>query len=278
MMIDTLKFYNDYMNYEYTLVNSNADISGGILEKSEIDNIKNHPGIDRIKIMGLKQDTFEYFIEKYGQQFKAIYFFKNKGIKDLSILSSLEKIEFVGFFFNQGCDRLWDMSRNFVLKGLSINDFSKLHSIYDIVTAPNLEFFDFGNMVWNTMILDSLKPLSKTKLKYLRFNAKKIIDNDITAIGNITTLEELQFPTNLFETEQIAWLTAKLEKVKSSSLGPYHKIDKPIEWKSSSGVKMKDTFIHGKGKPFLDSNIDEKRINKYVQEFEQMADKYKRNI
>lgn len=276
-MIDTLKFYNDYENYEYTLVSPNADVSGGVLETSEIDDIKNHPEIDSIRIMGLKQDTFEYFVEKYGQQFKAIYFFKNKSIKDLSILSSLQKVEFIGYFFNQGCDRLWDMNRNFALKGLSINDFSKLHSINDIVTAPNLEFFDFGNMVWDKMILDSLKPLAKTKLKYLRFNAKKIIDNDITPIGKIMTLEELHFPTKLFEMEQIAWLTAKLDKVKSSSLGPYHRIDKPIEWKSCSGVKMKDTFIHGKGKPFLDSNIDRNRINKYVQEFEQMVDKYRYN-
>ncbi len=107
--------------------------------------MKNHPQIDIIKIIGLKQDTFEYFVEKYGQQFKAIYFFKNKSIKDLSPLSSLQKVEFIGYFFNQGCDRLWDMNRNFALKGLSINDFSKLHYIDEIVTAPNLEFFDFGN-------------------------------------------------------------------------------------------------------------------------------------
>lgn len=80
-MIDTLKFYNDYTNYEYTLVNPNADISGGVLEKSEIDDIKNHPQVDSIKIMGLKQDTFEYFVEKYGQQFKAIYFFKKQRYK-----------------------------------------------------------------------------------------------------------------------------------------------------------------------------------------------------
>ena len=38
---------------------------------------------------------------------------------------------------------------------------------------------------------------------------------------------------------------------------------------------MKDTFIHGKGKPFLDSNLDKNRISKYVQEFEQMLNKMK---
>lgn len=272
------EIYYDYTKYEYVLANSNADVSGGILEKAEIDDIRNHPEIDKIKIMGLKQDTFEYFIEKYGQQFKAIYFFKNKAVKDLSALSYLENIEFIGYFFNQGCNRLWDMSKNFALKGLAINDFSKLHNLDDIVTAPNLEFLDFGNMVWDKLILNTLKPLSETKLKYLRFNAKKIIDNDITPIAKIRTLEELIFSTYLFETEQIAWLTAKLVNVKSSSLGPYHKIDTPIKWETSRGIKMKDTYIHGKGKPFLDSNLDKNRINRYVEEFQQMVKKFNSNL
>jgi hypothetical protein len=276
-MIDLLKVYNKYMKYEYVLANPNADVSGGVLEKEQIDDIRNHPEIDKIRIMGLKQDTFEYFIEKYGQQFKAIYFFKNKAVKDLSPLSLLEKVEFIGYFFNQGSNRLWDMSKNLSLRGLSLNDFSKLHSLNEIVTAPNLEFLDIGDMVWSTMVLDTLKPLARTKLKYLSFNAKKIVDNDITPIGDIQTLEELNFPTNLFETEQIAWLTAKLTNVQSSSLGPFHTIEKPIEWKTSSGIKMKDTFIHGKGKPFLDSNLDKNRINKYVQEFELMVKKFSNN-
>jgi hypothetical protein len=274
-MKNIFEVYCDYTKYEYVLASSNLNISGGVLTKVEIDDIRNHPEIDKIKILGLKQDTFEYFIDKYGQQFKVIYFFKNKAVKDLSILSSLEKVEFIGYFFNQGCTRLWDMSKNYALKGLSINDFSKLSNIEDIITAPNLEFLDFGNMVWSTMVLDSLKPLAKTKLKYLKFNAKKILDHDITPLGEIATLEELDFSTKLFEMEKIAWLTAKLENVKSLSLGPYHKIEKPIESRNNKGIKMKDTFIHGKGKPFLDSNLDEKRINKYVEEFEQMVKKYR---
>jgi hypothetical protein len=273
-MKNEFKIFNDYLSYKYVLVNPNSDITGGIIEKSQIDDIGNHPDIDKVRIMGLNQDTFEYFIEKYGKQFRAIYFFKNKFIKDLSPLSSLENIEFIGYFHNQGCTRLWDMSRNHLLKGLSINDFSKLHDLNDISSAHNLEYLDFGNLVWSTLVLDTLKPLAKTKLKYLSFNAKKIMDNDITPLASITTLEELGFPTNLFETEQIAWLTARMKDVKSSSLGPYHKIDKPIKWESKSGIKMKDTFIHGKGKPLLDSNLDKKRLDKYIKEFEEMVKKY----
>lgn len=65
--------------------------------------------------------------------------------------------------------------------------------------------------------------------------------------------------------------------VKSSSLGSDHKIDKLIECENDSGIKIRDTFIYGKGKTFLDLNIDKNYINKYVQEFEQMVDKYRNN-
>lgn len=273
----TFKDYFYYSTYKYYFISPKANISDGVLEKETIDDIRNHPEVDCIKILGLNQKTFEYFIEEYGQQFKTIYFFKNKAVKNLSALSKLGKVEFIGYYFNQGCDRLWDMSGNLALKGLFINDFSKLHNLDDISTAPNLEFLSFGNMIWRKMLLDTLKPLAGTKLKYLDFYVKKIVDNDITPLAEISTLEELNFPTNLFETEQIAWLTAKLKNVKSSSLGPLSIMDEPIPWESKGIIKMKDTTIHGKGKPFLDSNLDKNRINKYVQEFEKMVREFENN-
>jgi len=277
-MIDTFKAYCVDTIYDYVLYNPDETWTVGALTKAQIDDIKNHPEVDKIRIMGLKQDTFEYFIDKYGQQFKAICFFKNKAVNDLSPLSSLPNVEFINWFLNQGCNKLWNMNKNHALKGLSISDFSKLHSLDEIVTAPNLEFLDFGNKVWNRMFLETLQPLAETKLRYLQFNTKKIIDNDISPLAKIMTLEELSFPSNLFETEQIAWLTAKLPNVKSCLLKPYYMINDPIRWETKGGIKMKDTIINGKGKPFLDSNLDKKRINKYVQEFEEMVKNISKDI
>jgi len=37
---------------------------------------------------------------------------------------------------------------------------------------------------------------------------------------------------------------------------------------------MKDTMINGKGKPFLDSNLDRERIRKYEEEFMDMVKKF----
>ena len=49
-------------------------ISGGRISTKDIDRIKRFPQAKSISISGLVQDTFDYFIENYGNQFKAINF------------------------------------------------------------------------------------------------------------------------------------------------------------------------------------------------------------
>jgi hypothetical protein len=87
-------------------------------------------------------------------------------------------------------------------------------------------------------------------------------------------LEKLSFPSGLFTTEQVAWLKAKLpESTESQILAPYWTIEKPI---SMSG-KNKNVFVVGKRKPFLDSKIDRKRIEKYALEFQKRVEWFRVN-
>lgn len=46
------------------------DISGGAISKEDIDSIRQFPNVTEISISGLTQDTFEYFIENYGNQLR----------------------------------------------------------------------------------------------------------------------------------------------------------------------------------------------------------------
>ncbi|WP_145450334.1 hypothetical protein [Gimesia panareensis] len=125
------------------------------------------------------------------------------------------------------------------------------------------------------MILDSLEPLARIRhLRKLSFSAKKIIDFRISPLAEIEHLETLWFPTNLFPTEKVAWLTARIgKKVKSEILAPYKKFTDPI----SSGEKQIDTFIVGKRKPSLDSRLDAKKIEKYVRKFNELTDYFIQN-
>jgi hypothetical protein len=251
------------------------DISGGRITRQDIDTIKQFPSITEISISGLTQDTFEYFIENYGNQFKAITFWKCPLVADLSMMSSLDKVEYIVYFWNQRAEKLWDFSKTKSLKGFRYDDFTRMHDASEISKSPFLEELHFGNRVWDTYVLNTLHPIKAcTSLRSLSFSAKKILDERVEPIANLNNLERLSFPSSLFTTEQVAWLKAHLPKtIDSKVLNAYWVIDKPI----SMNGKNKDTFIVGKRKPFLDSVQEKAKITKYVKLFNDMYEWYLEN-
>lgn len=248
-----------------------ADISGGRITKNDIDSLKDCKATE-IWLSGLTQDTFEYFIENYGQQFKIINFWKCPLIADFKMLETLVNIEYVLFFWNQRVTHLWDLSKNPKLKGLSFDDFTRMHTLAEIPLAPNLEELYFGDKIWTKYIVDSLTPLARAKkLKKLIFSAKKINDNDITPLAKIVNLEIVEFTSNLFSTEQVAWLTANTGNITSSVLAPYKKLKYPLK----TAEKIKDILVIGKRKPFLNSQEDRLRLEKYKKEFNELVNIYR---
>lgn len=148
-MVINLNNFSSTKDYDIDL--RQKDVGGGKITKEQIDAIKKYPNAKSIIISGLEQKTFEYFISKYGNQFQAMSFWKNKGVEDLSLLSELDNIEFITYFFNQKATKLWDMRNNKALKGLEIDDFTRLYAIDEIEYAPALEVFNIGNAVWSKM-------------------------------------------------------------------------------------------------------------------------------
>lgn len=247
------------------------DISGGTISKEDIDKLKNYPDIDVVTVSGLHQDTFEYFIKTYGKQFKAIRFFKNKLVEDWSLLGTLTQLEYVYFFFNQRISSLWDMSRNFSLTNLCIEDFSRLSSIKKIETAPSLKEFRIGNAVWNKMVIESLMPLANTGIEKFMFYGKSIIENDYSFLADMPNLKQFNFPTNMLTTEQVAWIVANFPDLDGFSL----KAKRDCDWHDSSMNKVPGTLIVGKRKPLMITQGNEKRIERYVENFELLKQKYK---
>ena len=94
------------------------NISGGRIKRQDIDIIQEFPNITEISISGLTQDTFNYFIENYGHQFKAILFWKCPLVGNLKLLESLDHVEYIVYFWNQRAEGLWDFSKTKALKGL----------------------------------------------------------------------------------------------------------------------------------------------------------------
>ena len=179
------------------------DIGGGKITVADIDKLKFHPDADAVTISGLRQDTFEYFIETYGKQLKAIRFFKNKFIEDLSPLGTLPQLEYIYLSLNQRAASLWEMTNNISLTGLCIEDFSRLSSIKEVKTAPSLRDFRIGNTAYKKAVINSLMQLAGMKLERLSFNGSAIADNDLSFLAELPRLRTFDFPTNVFTTEQL---------------------------------------------------------------------------
>ena len=249
------------------------DIGGGKITTADIDRLKAYPDVDVVTISGLQQDTFEYFIKTYGKQLKAIRFFKNKFVEDLSLLGTLPQLEYVHFFANQRITSLWDMSGNTSLSGLAIEDFSRLTSIKGIETAPALKEFRIGNAIWSKMIIESLMPLANTKIERLSFTGRAIEDNDLSFLETLPDIKAFDFPTNTFMTEQVAWIVANCPHAEGYALKA--KVDCMPLVSNEHMVDVPKAIIVGKRKPALNVEGNEERIQKYVDSFEKLKAKYK---
>lgn len=261
----------DPITKEHTVLwlrSEKMDIGGGRISISDIDRLKEYPDEDTVMITGLRQDTFEYFINTYGNQLRAILFFKNKLVEDWSLLGTLSKIQYLDFFVNHRIERFWDMSNNRALTGLSVMDFSRIKDVELVRTAPALEDFRIGNRIWSTMTINSFLPLEGAPMKHLSFEGKDIIDKDLSFLDSMPHLETFDFPTNLFTTEQVAWIAANHPEISGFAIKPY--TGYPTDKKPDSRG-----WVVGKRKPYLEYKGNEERIKKYEEAFAELKEKYR---
>jgi hypothetical protein len=233
----------------------------------QIDRLKETPEADVVTICGLKQDTFEYFIRTYGRQFRAIKFFKNRFIEDWSLLGTLTDVQYLHFFWNQRITSFWDMSGNTALRGLAVKDFSRLMNVELVNTALNLETFWIGNEIWSRMVIDSLMPLVGSSISHLIFDGRKIVDDDLSFLDGMINLKRFDFPSNLYTTEQVAWIAANYPKLDGSYIIPYSIYD--------GFGSEKRVIITGKGKPSFDYKGNDERLLKCEARFNELKTRYK---
>ena len=204
-----------------------------------------------------------------------IEFFKNKLVEDWSLLGTLPKLEYVYWFANQRIDRLWDMRGNTSLKFLCVSDFTRLHSIEGIQAAPALRYFCFKDAVWDTSEAESFSPLAHTGVTHLMFGAKRITDGSLEFLEKMPSLELFDFPLNQFTTEQAAWAVANFPKLRG--FGLCAKRDDTVYKSGPNGehLELPGAYIVGKRKPALFYDKDAARIQKYMDQFETLKEKYR---
>ena len=139
------------------------------------EEMKFHTGVSAVEVCNPTQKEFDYFIEKYGDNYESIYFFHNTKVKDLSALSKLKKVKYL-LFYNVRGTALWDMRENESLKGIMISDSKKmLYDLEPLQYAPNLEELLLFSTMFNKYFVKSIDPLKKCrnlKRLFMLFNTE----------------------------------------------------------------------------------------------------------
>lgn len=163
---------------------------------------------------------------------------------------------------------LWDMRKNENLRGLAIYDFSRLHSIEKIVTAPNIEYFSLGNEVFSKMDIESLKPLIHSNITHFRWRGNKILDNDFSCLAQ-SKIKELDVYIGDFRMEELAKLVASIPGLRGTATKPYK------EFGILYPGKETNYYCLCKGKRNLIKGRDEEKLEKYLSDFERLVEKYR---
>lgn len=252
---------------ELWLQPADMDIGGGRMTLPEIDRLQEYPNARALTVSGLDQQCFEYLIRTYGQQFHTLRFFKNKRVEDWSLLSTLPELEYLFYFLNQRITQFWDMTNNRKLKGIVIQDFSRLKTLDGIQTAPNLEYFLLGDAVWDTSVVDSYRYFANTHVRYLGFTGRKILDSDPFYLAAMPELEAFDGLLYSCTIEQAAWV--KANAAKNLDIGPIvNSLDDPHD-----GPYTEICFPWKQRRYPLSGN--EARYQRDVERFEKLVEQYR---
>jgi hypothetical protein len=139
------------------------------------EEMKFHTGVSSIQVSNLTQKEFDYFIEKYGDNYESIYFFDNTRIKDLSALSKLKKVKYL-LFWGMRANSLWNMCENENLLGVMISESKKLiYNLEPLQFAPKLEELLLSSSTFNKYPVKTISPLrncKKLKRLFIEFNTE----------------------------------------------------------------------------------------------------------
>lgn len=240
-----------------------------IMER-DIDVLRKYPYLKTVTVTGLYQDTFEYFIRKFGAQFHAIRFEENPMVEDWTLLGRLPQLSFLSIRGNRHLTSLWDMTYHHALQGLALVGVPCLHDLRGIELAASLKHLHVGDALSLEASLSSLSPLAHTGIHHLTYMGKLTEDSRLSFVSAMPRLEEFHFPTNLFTTQQVAWMVANYPDVGGLSLTAMLETSKCIYGTNTPAVQ-----IVGRKKPLLIRAGNEAKIEAYQKQFDSLVEAYR---
>ena len=220
-----------------------------------------------LEICGMNQQSLEYFVQHYGKTYRYLSFFTCQLIQDFSPLEDLVNLEEVSMYWNIRADKLWNFEKNISLKAISISDAKKLTLNPELLkTSKVLETVCFSGSIFNNYPMESLECFAgMPSLKHLWLNNIRLNDKDLSALSSLPSLERFDFDAGMLTTEEIAWIVAKYPDLSGKCLCAYNKED----------ALLNDVRVCGFRKPGLDLPQHQKRLDKYIAQFDALVEKYR---
>ena len=221
-------------------------------------------------ISGMEQKSFEYFVEKYGETYEFLSFFKCQLISDFSPLEKLKNLEGVKIYWNIRANTLWDMSKNPKLVYLNLKDTKKIaYNPIVLQKAEYLKTIEFYGDIYTPYPMQSLEWMrGLSSLEYVKLHQMKLEDKNTDVLASLPNIKRFDFPAGMFTTEEIAYMCAKYPRISGQSMRAYNTED----------TVLNDVRVCGYRKPGLDLPKDQARLDKYVREFETLVAKYKAEL
>lgn len=188
-------------------------------------------------------------------------------IQDFSPLEDLENLEEVSIYWNIRANNLWNFSKNRSLRTLSVSDAKRLTLYPDLLkTSAVLENVFFAGSAFNNYPMESLDCFAgMPALKSLCLDRIRLNNKSTEVLKTLPALEEFDFDAGMLTTEEIAWIVAKYPHLYGRSLCAYNTED----------AILNDVRVCGFRKPGLDLPQHQKRLDKYVAQFQALVEQYK---
>lgn len=223
-----------------------------------------------LEICGMNQNSFEYFVEHYGEEYEFLSFFKCQLISDFSPLEKLKHLQGVSIYWNIRNSTLWDLSQNPEFEYLWLESTKKIaYNPIALQKAKSLRQVVFiGDMdtPYPMQSLEWMRGMDSLDRVYMR--NIKLENKDTSVLDSVPSLRRFDFPAGMFTTEEIAYMCAKYPHMEGSSLRAYNTED----------AILNDVRVCGYKKPGLDLPKGQARLDKYIKEFDALVEKYKAEL
>lgn len=208
----------------------------------------------------------EQVLEKLSIQLKQAdgldYYIKNQGLQYLSYFPSIETLNIIGgrqLLYFPKTDELKE------LKVVHINQQSHPTELKGIANHQTLTRLYIGDFTFGKPIqltgLDEIVKLNN--LEELFLSNVRLDFEELYKLRTIRSLKKLTL-NQRYRFEEFAELSVLLPNLESKELKP---------WQSCI-TDNGDIKINGKRKPYLDSKIDQEKIEEYERQFEMVRKKY----